>query len=79
MAGAWQQHPLYGGPSYDYSYGKDLDPTELQYFQELELQQSLQQRQLSGYLGQSNYNVDQSYTQSFLQRYNKGGLLSRGI
>ena len=66
-------YALYGGPSYNYNYGKqELDPVELQYFQEQALQQSLQQQQLAN-LAQSNYNAEHSYTQSFLQRYNRGG------
>lgn len=65
-------HPLYGGPSYNYSYPQELDPTELQYFQEQELQDP-QQQQAGSYLGQSNYQASQSYTQSFWNRYNKKG------
>lgn len=78
-------NPLYGGASYNYSNGNEgnsgenLDPTELQYFQEQALQLSLQQQQLGGYLGQSNYQVDQSYSQSYLHKFAKaGGPLARG-
>lgn len=77
-------HSLSGGASYNYSFGYEgssgekLDPTELQYFQEQALQLSLQQQQLSGYLGQSNYQVDQSYTQSYLRRFGKASGLTKG-
>ncbi len=60
---------LYGGPSYNYTYGKleeGLDPTEQQYFEEQALQQSLQQHQYQ-YLGQSNYQAEQSYSQSYFK------------
>ncbi len=78
---------LYGGPSLNYNYGKELDPTEQQYFQEQALQQSLQQQQFAGYrLGQSNYNVEQSYSQNYLQRqrakernYSLGNIIKIGV
>lgn len=55
---------LRGGPSYNYSYWQDLDPTERQYLQE----QALQESQVGGFLGQSNYQVKQSYSQSYWQQ-----------
>lgn len=53
---------LRGGPSYNYSYEQDLDPTEMQYLQEQALQES---QQASAFLGQSDYQVKQSYSQSY--------------
>ena len=55
---------LYGGPSYHYSY-QELDPTERQYLQEQALQES---QQASGFLGQSNFQPKQSFSQSHWQR-----------
>ena len=55
---------LRGGPSYNYNYWQDLDPTERQYLQE----QALQESQAGGFLGQSNYQVKQSYSQSYWQQ-----------
>lgn len=52
---------LYGGPSYNYSY-QELDPTERQYLQEQALQQA------SDFLGQSDFQVKQSFSQSHWQR-----------
>ena len=63
MASGSSAHPLYGGPSYDYSYQQELDPTEQQYFQELALGESQQ----LPHLGQSRY--QDSYSQSYMQRY----------
>ena len=58
---------LYGGPSYGYSYQQDLDPVEQQYLQE----QALQESQQFQHMGQSNYHVNQSYSQSYWQRYHR--------
>ena len=60
---------LYGGPSYQYSY-QELDPTELQYLRGQELQESQQFQ----HLGQSDYQVNQSYSQSYWQRYHRPSL-----
>lgn len=56
---------LRGGPSYSYSYEQDLDPTEMQYLQEQALQES---QQAGNFLGQSNYQIKQSYSQSYWQQ-----------
>lgn len=66
MAGS-AAHSLYGGPSYNYNYQQELDPTEMQYLQG----QTLQESQQLQHLGQSNYQVNQSYSQSYWQRYHK--------
>jgi len=63
---------LYGGPSYNYTYQQELDPTEVQYFQEQALQESQQLQQ--GFLGQSNYQVNQSFSLSYRQKQHRGSV-----
>jgi len=66
---------LYGGPSYNYTYGgagAPPDSTEMQYYEEQALQQSLQPPQFQ-YLGQSNYDIEQSFSNSHFQKYGKNG------
>lgn len=68
---------LYGGPSYQYSY-QELDPTELQYLRA----QGLQESQQFQHLGQSNYQVNQSYSQSYWQKYHRPslqGMIRKGV
>ena len=68
------KNPLYGGSSYNYTYGGGggpQDPTEMQYFEEQALQGSLQPQQFQ-YLGQSNYDVEQSYSSSHFQNFGRG-------
>lgn len=70
LAATRKMQSLRGGPSYDYSYGQDLDPTEMQYLQEQALQESLR---AGSFLGQSNYQIKQSYTQSYWKQYSRAG------
>ena len=73
--------PLQGGPSYNYSYQQDMDPTELQYLQEQQqqyLQESLNPEAAS-YGGQGGFQVGHSYTQSYWQaQQGRGGFSSLG-
>lgn len=85
---AYHQHPLYGGVSFDYTNQQELDPVELQYLREqAALQQSMylqqhllqQQQQEEGvYMEQSNYQVAQSYSQSFWQQQMAPGNFKQG-